>query len=87
MKYYIEDENQPNGFSEVSETEYNALFGDSTIRSYVQSVYLGDISIDEVPLEHREDVQAVVSNKISRWGESNYELSDSEFRAMVEGAM
>lgn len=69
MRYYIADENQPNGFVEVSEAEYNSLFGDDTIRPYVQAVYRGDIAIVDVPEEHREAVRTVVANKISRWGQ------------------
>ncbi len=68
MKYYIEDKSQPKGFIETTETEYMALFGDDTIRPYVQAVYCGEIAIDDVPYEYQETVQAVVSNKVNRWG-------------------
>ena len=68
MRYYIEDANQPNGFLEVTEAEYNALFGDDITRPYVQAVYYGDMTIDDVPAEHREAVKTVISNKVSRWG-------------------
>ena len=68
MKYYIADESQPNGFLEVTETEYNSLFGDAKIRPYAQAVYRGDIAIDDVPTEHREAVQIVIANRVSRWG-------------------
>ena len=68
MRYYIADESQTNGFLEVSEAEYNALFGDESIRFYVQAVYRGDIVIDKVPAEHQEAVQIVVANKVKRWG-------------------
>ena len=68
MRYYIEDENQPNGFLEVTKDEYSALFGDDIIRTYVQAVYCGDIAIDDVPPEHKDTVQNVVTNKTNRWG-------------------
>lgn len=68
MKYYIADDSQAKGFVEVSEAEYNALFGDDAIRPYVQAVYCGEITIDDVPTEYQECVQTVVSNKVSRWG-------------------
>lgn len=68
MKYYIEDKSQSKGFLEVTEAEYNALFGDVTIRPYAQAVYRGDTCIDDVPAEHRDVVKTVVSNKVSRWG-------------------
>lgn len=68
MRYYIADESQPNGFLEVSEAEYNAIFGDDVIRPYVQAVYCGDTVIDDVPEEHREAVLTAVTNKIARFG-------------------
>lgn len=68
MRYYIVDQNNPNGSLEVTQKEYEALFGDDTISPYVQAVYRGEITIDDVPIEHREAVQTVVSNKVSRWG-------------------
>lgn len=68
MKYYIDDTSQPNGFLEVSETEYKSFFGDEIIRTYVQSVYRGEITIDDVPYEYREAVETVVANKVKRWG-------------------
>ena len=68
MRYYIEDKSQPNGFIEVTETAYKALFGDDTIGQYVRAVYSGDMVIDDVSIEHREAVQTVVSNRVNRWG-------------------
>ena len=68
MRYYIADESQPKGFIEVSEAEYNSLFGDEIIRPYAQAVYSGAIAVEDVPTEHQEAVRTVVANKISRWG-------------------
>lgn len=68
MRYYILDEKQPLGFLEVSKDEYVALFGDETIRTYVSAVYQGEIHIDDVPAELKASVQAVVDNRINRWG-------------------
>lgn len=68
MRYYIEDENEPKGFIETTEEEYNNLFGNRTIRHYVQSVYCGESTIEDVPTEHREAVQTVLANKEKRWG-------------------
>ena len=67
MRYYIADESQPKGFIEVTETEYNALFGDATIRPYAQAVYRGEMAIYDVPYEHQSSVMSIVANKISRW--------------------
>ena len=68
MRYYIADESQENGFIEVTEVEYNALFGDETIRPYVQSVYRREIMIEDVPVEYQEAVQIVIDNRVQRWG-------------------
>lgn len=68
MKYYIEDNSQPKGFIEITKAEYNAIFGDDVIRPYAQSVYRGDMAIDDVPDEHKEIVKTVVANKVSHWG-------------------
>ena len=68
MRYYIADESCQKGFVEVTETEYNALFGDVTIRSYVQAVYRGDVLIEDIPTEYQAAVRIVVANKIDRWG-------------------
>ena len=88
MRYYIEDQSQPNGFIEVSENEYKDLFGDNEIHPYVQAVYRGEIAINDVPTEHQEVVQTIVSNRVSRWGEFNdSDISDAEFRALVEEAL
>ena len=78
MKYYIEDKTQPNGFLEVSETEYKSFFGDDIIRAYVQSVYRGELAIDDVPYEYQEAVKTVVANKVSRWGQYIPEEMDTK---------
>lgn len=68
MRYYVADEKHPKGFVEVTETEYNALFGDKTIRPYAQAVYHNEMAIDDVPVELKASVQMVVDNRINRWG-------------------
>lgn len=68
MRYYILDESQPLGFIEVSKSEYDALFGDETIRPYVSKVYSGELIIDDVPEHLRASVRLVVDNRINRWG-------------------
>ena len=68
MRYYIADETQPKGFLEVTESEYNALFGAEPIRPYVHGVYNGTLALEAVPLEHQAAVRAAVANMTSRWG-------------------
>ena len=69
MRYYIFDEKQPNGFLEVTKDEYIALFGDELTDPYVSKVYRGEIHISDVPAELQASVQAVVDNRIDRWGQ------------------
>jgi hypothetical protein len=66
--YYIADSTQPRGFVEVSEEEFTAVIGDDTTRPYAGKVYRGEMTIEEVPEELREAVQAVVDAKIERFG-------------------
>lgn len=67
--YYIIDPTAEKGFVEVTEVEFTALLGDETTRPYASKVYRGEITIEEVPKDVREAVQAVVDAKIERWGE------------------
>lgn len=86
--YYISDQTQPRGFVEVTETEFVALIGDETTRPYAGKVYRGEITIEEVPEELREAVQAVVDAKIARFGEyMEQDVSASELKSMIEGVL
>lgn len=82
MRYYIEDANQMNGFIEVTKNEYESLFGDETTRPYVQAVYCGEMTIEDVPAEYRETVQTIVTNKINRWG--SYKSEFDSYRAFED---
>lgn len=66
--YYITDPSAEKGFVEVSEEEFRAVVGDETTRPYANKVYRGEMTMDEVPEELREAVQAVVDAKVSRFG-------------------
>ena len=68
MRYYVSDKNHPMGFTEVSESEYIAIFGDETIRPYTSKVYYGELSIDEVPIELQTSVLSAVEERVRRWG-------------------
>lgn len=84
--YYIKDNTQPKGFIEVTETEWNALIGTEEVRTYAYSVYCGELSIKEVPEDLREQVQAVVDNKIARWGTyGNRDITNSEALNIITG--
>lgn len=48
-------------FVEVSAEQFQELMGDRAVRPHVNGVYFGQMSIEEVPQEHREAVAAVVA--------------------------
>lgn len=86
--YYISNPNSEKGFEEVTETEFYAVIGDETIKPYANKVYRGRLSIDEVPEEHRAEVQTVVNNRIARFGEySSQEVPAIELKDMIEGVV
>ena len=85
-RYYVTDNNQPKGFVELTESEFVVIVGDDTTRPYVNKVYCGAMTIDEVPEEYRETVSAIVQNKIARFG--TYEsrsIPDSEALNIITG--
>ena len=84
-RYYI-SANNDKGFEEISEAEFFSLFGDDTTRPYANKVYKGTLSLEEVPEELRETVQAVVDAKIAKWGKyEERDISDSEALDIITG--
>ena len=69
IRYYIVDAATDDGFAELTEEDFLAIMGDETVRPYASKVYRGLMSIEEVPEDLQEAVQAVVDAKIARWGE------------------
>lgn len=68
----------PTGHLEITETEYNALLAEfqehqSKIEDYVQKVTSGEITIDEVLDDYREEVQA----RIQDMPEPTYTLDEA----------
>lgn len=85
-RYYVSDHTTTKGFVQLTHEEWVALIGDETTRPYASPVYRGEMTIDEVPEELREAVQAVVNVKIARWGlYSERDISDSEALDIVAG--
>ena len=49
------------GNTEITEVEYNALLAEIQEKAeYIEKLYVGEITIDDVPLAWREEVQANV---------------------------
>ena len=83
--YYITDPSAEKGFVEVIEEEFNAIIGTEETRPYASKVYRGELSIEDVPEELQEAVQAVVDAKNARLGEYNkQEIPASELNNMIE---
>lgn len=86
MTHYYIAANNEKGFEEITEAEWLALFGDETTRPYANKVYKGELSIDEVPEELRESVQAVVNAKIAKWGTyESRDIPDGEALNIITG--
>lgn len=84
--YYITDPTAEKGFVEVTEAEFRALIGDETTRPYAGKVYSGKMTIEEVPADLRQAVQAVVDAKIARFGPySERELTAKEALDIITG--
>lgn len=66
--YFLLNENAKRGFEEITEEEYLAVVGEPPVKEYAAKVYRGEMSIEDVPEEHREKTQAVVDAKIARLG-------------------
>lgn len=85
MKHcYITKTDAENGFIEVSEDDFNAFLGDEDTKPYAGKLYRNEITIEDVPEELREKVQAVVSKRIELLG--NYqdaEITSNDFLNMV----
>ena len=68
-RYYIPSKNgKP---EEVSKDEYLAFVGQPDCRDYIIKLYKGLIALGEVPEDKRDQVQQVVNNRISRYGNYN----------------
>ena len=85
-RYYVADPTAERGFVEISESEWLALMGTEEVRPYTGKVYRGKMDISEVPEELREEVAAVVAEKVKRWGlYSERELQPQEALNIITG--
>lgn len=81
--YYLINKSAPRGFEEITEEEYLAVAGLPPVKEYATKLYRGQMSIDDVPEEHRETTQAVVDAKIARMGV--YEIPDAQALNIITG--
>lgn len=84
--YYITNPNLEKGFEEITEAEWNGLFGDENTRPYISKVYKEEITIEDVPEEHREAVSNCVANRIAKFGKySERDIADKEALNIITG--
>ena len=81
--YYLLNRKSPHGFEEITEAEYLAVVGFHPVKEYATKIYRGEISIEDVPEEHREATQAVVDAKIARLGA--YQIPDAQALDIITG--
>ena len=82
-RYCLFNRNAPRGIEEVTEEEYLSVVGLPPVKDYAFKVYRGQMSIDDVPEEHREATQAVVDAKIARLGA--YQIPDAQAIHIITG--
>lgn len=77
------------GGTEITESEYNTLL--SEIRNKAQLVaqlYSGEITIEDVPSEWREEIQRRVNERIATdEAAKDQDISGEEFLSMMEGVL
>ena len=75
------------GGIEITEEEYNALLTEiRTKATFVDSLYNGTITLEDVPADWQEEIQRRVDERIQREGEmENQDLSAEETLAILLG--
>ena len=77
------------GGTEITESEYNALLADIREKAaFVDKLYSGEITIDDVPSEWQEEIQRRVDERIAADGEeSEQDISGDELMSMMEAVL
>ena len=77
------------GGTEITEAEYNELLAKICEKAdLIDKLYSGEITIDAVPAEWREEIQRRVDERIAAEGEAvEQEVSGEEFMTMLEGVL
>lgn len=77
------------GGTEITEAEYNALLIEIREKAaLVDKLYSGEIAIDDVPTEWREEIQRRVNERIAAEGEAaQQDISGDELLTMIEGVL
>ena len=77
------------GGTEITKAEYNALISEIREKAaLVDKLYSGEITIDDVPTDWREEIQRRVNERIAAEGEAaQQDISGDELLNMIEGVL
>ena len=77
------------GGTEITETEYNTLLAEIRSKArLVAQLYAGEITIEDVPSEWREEIQRRVNERIAMdEAAKDQDISGEEFLSMMEGVL
>lgn len=74
------------GGVEITEAEYNALLAEIREKAaFVNKLYSGEITLDDVPADWQEEIQRRVNERITAEGDAAEQpISGDEFLSMME---
>lgn len=77
------------GGTEITKAEYNALISEIREKAaYVDKLYAGEITIDDVPTDWQDEIQRRVNERIAADGEAaQQDISGDELLSMIEGVL
>ena len=76
------------GNIEITEAEYNALLAEIREKAaYIEKLYAGEITIEDMPEAWREEVQANVDALKAADEEAAQNISGDELITMIEGVL
>lgn len=97
MRYYAQYNDSGNliaigtglGGTEITESEYNTLLSEIREKAaLVDKLYSGEITLEEVPVDWKEEIQRRVNERIAAEGEAAEQpVSGDEFLSMLEGVL
>ena len=97
MRYYAQFDSENKiiaigtgyGGVEITEEEYNRLLSEIREKAdLVDKLYSGEIALDEVPADWKEEIQRRVDERIAEEGEAAEQpVSGDEFLSMLEGVL
>ena len=97
MRYYAQFDSENKiisigtgyGGVEITEEEYNRLLSEIREKAdLVDKLYSGEITLDEVPADWKEEIQRRVNERITADGEAAEQpVSGDEFLSMMEGVL